>query len=109
MALTTDLTTAIGRVRFRVRDVGADSRRAAFTDAEVQAAIDAGGSEDRAVAILLDALAVERIRFGNNTEDQSAADVLQRIASGYGGQKYEMPSAHFGTLGTYASDPRRLR
>lgn len=106
-----DLTTDIGRVRFTIAEKpGAP----VFTDAEVQYALDTGGSVNGAAAVLIRQLLVSRSRRaslfaepepGAPVPDDAASIVaLREMLKAYGGDSVAIPRAIIGSLGASPSD-----
>lgn len=90
MAFTYDLSTNIGKVRIKLTDTREES--AWFSDAEIQAALDEGGTVNLAVVYLARVLLMDRARRSaswSNTEgsynDTAQVAALQSLIEQYGG------------------------
>ena len=97
MAFTYDLTTSIGKCRLKLTD----TREAAawFTDGEIQAALDEGGTVNRAVVYLARVLLMDKARRaarwanGEGSQDDTATiGALKMLIEQYGGTGDHLPS-----------------
>lgn len=97
MAFTYDLATNIGKVRLKLTDTREEA--AWFTDAEVQAALDEGGSVNKAVVYLARVLLMDRARrsakWANDEgshDDTATIGALNMLIDQYGGTGDNLPS-----------------
>lgn len=115
MSVVPNLTTILGRVRWKIADaVDGDG---GFTDAEISMALadsTAGGTEDGAVCVLLRHLLVSRARRASLfaepqpgaavRDDATAIEAIRAALAMYGGDAPRIPRARFGSLGAHPSD-----